>query len=498
MKIHLITPCIRPKNLPLVAESITIPPESYHWWIVLDGVTLPDRIQRKLPPNAHVLSHRNPKSISGNAQRNYALDQIDSEDPSYVYFLDDDTLMSPHFYPKLLETCPHELYHFSMTNSDGSLYVQGREFEFGKLDSGCVLYHRKLIGRTRWILNKYTADVKFAMTCARRAKSRLFLNAPLACYNGLRNQPDSEVDASTILSTLSLLRNPKHIKVLTRFNSVANQILEFFSAAVIADQVQAELEFSGGMDSKTNFDRNLDLSDFMSQLGFRPEAIKSTSQITLQDVDVLWTYIRESDLLNRLIEFGENNPHQTFGFSSYEFASLLPHASSIELNQCAEELKKSWQLFPVHQIRKISSPSPISVSVALQNSDTDSAPDLRPIQWILTQMQNLGLPLSICFFTHLDFEQLPQIEGLQATIETPSSELNLLETFSQADVLITEADDPLSYIAGILNNQCILHAKSNLPAMKSWWTFDEGMPTEPSQTQSFREFIQARLQGEAL
>lgn len=478
-----------------MAESITIPPESYHWWIVLDGVTLPDRIQRKLPPNAHVLSHRNPKSISGNAQRNYALDHIDSEDHSYVYFLDDDTLMHPHFYPKLLETCPHELFHFSMTTDGGSLYVQGSEFDVGKMDSGCVLYHRKLIGKTRWVLSDYAADVKFARTCARKAKSRLFLNAPLAVYNSLRNQPESEVDTSTILSTLSLLHNPKHIKVLTRFNSVANQILEFFSAAVIADQVQAEFEYFGGIDVKTDFDLNLDLIDFMRQLGFRPESIKSTPQMTRQDVDVLWTYVCETDLLNRLEKFGENNPNRTLGFNSYEFASLLPSASSIELNQCAEELKKSWQLFPVRQIRKISSTSPISVSVALRNSNTDSVADLRPIQWILTQMQNL--PLSIHYFTHLDFEQLPQMEGLQATIETPSSELNLLESFSQADVLITEADDPLSYIAGMLNNQCILHAKSNLPAMKNWWTFDEGMLTEPSKIQSFHEFMKARLYGEA-
>ena len=68
MFLNIITPCSRPKNLYLIAESINIPKENYRWIVVFDADEIPDEIPDICEPyTVKVIG-----SISGNAQRNLA------------------------------------------------------------------------------------------------------------------------------------------------------------------------------------------------------------------------------------------------------------------------------------------------------------------------------------------------------------------------------------------------------------------------------------------
>ena len=60
MFINIVTPCSRPKNIQTIFESICIPLENYHWYVVFDL----DYIPKTLPihPNITYISHRDDRS----------------------------------------------------------------------------------------------------------------------------------------------------------------------------------------------------------------------------------------------------------------------------------------------------------------------------------------------------------------------------------------------------------------------------------------------------
>ena len=65
----IVTPCSRPENLHIIAESINIPKDRYRWIIVFDSPTLPDF---SLIPEglSSLIAINSPYSVCGNAQRN--------------------------------------------------------------------------------------------------------------------------------------------------------------------------------------------------------------------------------------------------------------------------------------------------------------------------------------------------------------------------------------------------------------------------------------------
>lgn len=185
--INIITPCSRPENLKAMSESINIPKVAYRWIVVIDGAA--GKFNVTLPRNAEVYYHRDPRSISGNAQRNYALGRIEPfEKPrgfnSYVYFLDDDTLMHPDLY-KAVRQLDNDFIHFDQENPDGSRRIGGT-VKVNHVDSGNVLIRRSLIGDIRWRSDLYHADGVFIERCFQKAKSPLYLPKSLSVYNALR------------------------------------------------------------------------------------------------------------------------------------------------------------------------------------------------------------------------------------------------------------------------------------------------------------------------
>lgn len=180
-KMTIITPCIRPSNLPTIRNSIDF---NYvdEWIIVYDG--------SKISKNPHVfINEGNPKikeyihtseGISGNPQRNYALDHISNED-TYLCFLDDDNLLHKDLYKLLGIIDSGKMYTF-----DSKDYRNGNYIALGQIDTAMFLIDFKLCKSTRWRLNEYAADFYYINECYSNNKDKwIYINNVLSTYNVL-------------------------------------------------------------------------------------------------------------------------------------------------------------------------------------------------------------------------------------------------------------------------------------------------------------------------
>jgi hypothetical protein len=179
MFINIITPCSRPTNLHLISKSINIPRENYRWIVVCDSESLPDK--ELIPNNCEIYTHKNTQSISGNSQRNFALDMVRE---GYVYFNDDDTLIHQELWENVKDL-NNDFITFQQITKHGYLRLIG-EVKYQRIDSHNFLLSYNVVGKTRWVLNKYEADGLFAIECYKKSKNPLVINKPLSVYNQLR------------------------------------------------------------------------------------------------------------------------------------------------------------------------------------------------------------------------------------------------------------------------------------------------------------------------
>ena len=198
----LITPSIRPENLQKISETIDFS-YIYKWIIVYDMKKITEN-PRLFSDNSKIVEmmYYDEESISGNAQRNVALDYLMSENNDneneklnnkYVYFLDDDNSINPDMYKlmyKLLnnEIEPNMLYTFGQKRSiDIFPYVdilKGDVIEVYKIDSAMMLIDYNLIGKIRWKKDKYNSDGIFIKECLMKNSDKwVYINKVLAYYN---------------------------------------------------------------------------------------------------------------------------------------------------------------------------------------------------------------------------------------------------------------------------------------------------------------------------
>jgi hypothetical protein len=125
-KITIITPCIRPDNLLIIQKSI--PWEHVAEWIIVYD-------NKRITENPNLFSSDIIKEylytgegISGNPQRNYALDHVTYPD-TYIYFLDDDNIIKPKMY-KLLDIIDNtKMYTFDQFNR-----IKGNNINLNHID----------------------------------------------------------------------------------------------------------------------------------------------------------------------------------------------------------------------------------------------------------------------------------------------------------------------------------------------------------------------------
>ena len=168
MKLHVVTACSRPENLPQVASSI---PELAVWWLVGKAPNALDRSHYFLPA---------PMSVGGQAQKNLALEYIDGDD--WVYFLDDDTVMHPDF-PSVLAGYDTQPVRGLVFSSDSRSLSDVR---VGCIDQGQYVLKRNTIGDSRIPL-VYEGDGLFIEGLYKACPEGFVrLDRVLAYYNRLR------------------------------------------------------------------------------------------------------------------------------------------------------------------------------------------------------------------------------------------------------------------------------------------------------------------------
>lgn len=187
MKITVITPCSRPENLHLLKESIRF---DCTWIIVYDAETLVKRFDEPW-----IMEFAIKGGVSGNLQRNLALDNTDND--SWVYFLDDDNLI----HPKLVEFVNSgKLSYWTELNNPprvkGLIFGQTGEgltrmpnvnwIKVCHVDQAQYFLHYSLIGKLRF-LQVYEADGHFIERIFNEhGKSIVIMNEIMCYYNKLR------------------------------------------------------------------------------------------------------------------------------------------------------------------------------------------------------------------------------------------------------------------------------------------------------------------------
>jgi hypothetical protein len=180
MFINIVTASIRPQNLKTIAESINIPRENYRWIVVFDMDEMPD--QSLIPDTCEAYVHKNPASISGNSQRNFAFDLIKD---GYVYINDDDTTMHPELWDSVKDLTS-DFISFEQLWVNGERRLTADKIEVNYIDSHNFMLNSSIIKGNRFRLDIYQADGFFANACYQNAVSHTIIHKPLSVYNTLR------------------------------------------------------------------------------------------------------------------------------------------------------------------------------------------------------------------------------------------------------------------------------------------------------------------------
>ena len=165
-RLTIVTPCSRPQNLPLMAESIK------------PGRSLFDVIWMVIFDNGEC-----PQSEVGNYQRNCALEAIKD---GLVYFLDDDTLIHPELFDELAKVKTGAVA-FGQVLNGGIRYASPATMKVCQIDMGQVAIQREVIGDARFALGVYEADGIFIQAVyGNNPEAWSFIEKPLCYYNKLR------------------------------------------------------------------------------------------------------------------------------------------------------------------------------------------------------------------------------------------------------------------------------------------------------------------------
>jgi hypothetical protein len=177
MFLNIVTPCSRPENLHTVFNSINIPKENYRWIVVFDLETIPENI-----PECEAYCIKDTNSVSGHAQRNFALELIKE---GWVYLQDDDTTMHPELWDNIKDL-DNDFISFDQLWSSGTPRLYGDVVKLNYVDSHNFIVHTSVIGDERFVIDRRDADGVFAENCYNRANNKHYINKVLSVYNSLQ------------------------------------------------------------------------------------------------------------------------------------------------------------------------------------------------------------------------------------------------------------------------------------------------------------------------
>ena len=197
--IHIITPCTRPENLNIMRPTV---PTACSWVIVLDATQANANISFDIPIhisdaanyNSAVTLYRSPYTgHAGNPNRNFALDQMTFDDLDWVYILDDDNIIHPSWFNRVIRLQDERLNMISWGQvwKNGSVRLPpSPNPRVGNIDTSCYMVRGRLMKHLRFDMD-YCADGMLAERAASFG-GHLCLDEYLGYYNYLRTPPDRE------------------------------------------------------------------------------------------------------------------------------------------------------------------------------------------------------------------------------------------------------------------------------------------------------------------
>jgi predicted O-methyltransferase YrrM len=181
-KITIITPSYRIKNLKKLYDTINFDYVD-EWIIVYDGSKITENPKLFNHEKIKEYIHKNDNSSFGNAQRNFALDNI-KNDNTYLYYLDDDNLINPDLY-KLLDIIDNDkMYTFNLIHYPELILMKGNDINITKIDTAMILISYKLCKNIRWNLYEYSADFTYINECYNENKENwIYIDNVLSYHN---------------------------------------------------------------------------------------------------------------------------------------------------------------------------------------------------------------------------------------------------------------------------------------------------------------------------
>jgi len=227
-KLIVITPCSRLQNLALVCDSLRFD-YILKWIVVHDTTRAFVRPAIELLSNPKIVQISQSGGISGNPQRNRALDEISHsfvEPGTFVYFLDDDNVIHPQLWNILDHAQPGRIYSFDALSGEGmvpeeeflkfwrqipctcpstdqTVRLRGSSLTINSIDTAQVLIDFDLIGNIRWQVDRYDADGVFIEEVQRNHPYKHQYISEVACYYNFLRPPSVETEREV----LTKLRN---------------------------------------------------------------------------------------------------------------------------------------------------------------------------------------------------------------------------------------------------------------------------------------------------
>jgi hypothetical protein len=202
--LYLITPCSRIDNLSEIKKTIDF--NKIKKWIIIYDSNVIKKKKKFFSKHNDIIEffHKDISSVSGNAQRNFALNYLNKKKNKnfYIYFLDDDNILHKNFYniinnPKLNKK--KLIYTFDQSRHQKIFiynkfqYVKtlkGNVIKTGYIDIAMFLPNFSLINKIRWTKNKYTADGQYIVKCIKNQKMKhMYLSLTACHYNYISRSP---------------------------------------------------------------------------------------------------------------------------------------------------------------------------------------------------------------------------------------------------------------------------------------------------------------------
>lgn len=166
----IITACSRPENLARIAPTVAVGMSyfSLSWLVIFEDWH--DEFSR-----------------IGNWQKNAALEAVRD---GYVWFLDDDNLVYPAFFPALAQVCAGEAQavFFHQQMETGVRFARPENVALNRIDLAQFVLDRKLIADHRFKVDEYNSDGRIIDEIWQKYPSKdkaLFIDEVLCYYNRL-------------------------------------------------------------------------------------------------------------------------------------------------------------------------------------------------------------------------------------------------------------------------------------------------------------------------